>query len=170
MKNIIWIMMNLLIPVVGPMLLLGLITPIRGFGVAKQLIKESVDDGQLYWSTIALSAAAIYEAIDAFQEDRGAPLYLGLMISICVLIALVASIIVMLATLDSYNQNATNSTDSTEARRNGTGSAVSNLAKVSYWLTLAVVVCSGLQHIFLCQSSRVPLLSEAVTLGVRSGS
>jgi len=152
MKNIIWIMMNLLIPVAGPMLLLGLITPIRGFGVAKQLMKESVDDGQLYWSTIALSAAAIYEAIDAFQGGRGAPLYLGLMISLCVLIVLVASIIVMLATLDSYHHKVTRSDGSAEAGRNGVGTAVSNLVKVSYWLTFAVVVCSGLQHIFLCQS------------------
>lgn len=164
MKNILWIVMNLLIPVAGPMLLLGLITPVRGFVVAKQLIKASVNDGQLYWSSIALSAAAIYEAIAAFQDGQGTPLYLGLAISAFVLTALAASIIVMLATLDSYNQEATNAAGCAETERNGGAAAVSYVVKVSYWLTFAVVVCTGILHIYVSQFSRASPLKETATL------
>ncbi|ALM83452.1 hypothetical protein ASB57_11170 [Bordetella sp. N] len=157
--------MNLLVPVAGPMLLLGLITPVRGPGVAKRLIKASVSDGQLYWSAIALSAAAIYEAIDAFHEERGNPLYIGLLISGFVLIALIASIIVMLATVESYDQKATDSTGSVALGRDDRTVAESNIVKMSYWLTLLIVVSSGLQHIYISVFPRATPQDEAATLG-----
>jgi hypothetical protein len=62
--------------------LLALFSLTHGCGVARQLIVESVRGGQLLWSAISLSAAAIYEAI-TLLEVRGATPMLELSIARC---------------------------------------------------------------------------------------
>jgi hypothetical protein len=65
-----WFLLTIGAPIVGPVFTLALAAATHGYAVARQLIIESVKDGQLLWSTMALSASAIYEAVTAL-EARG---------------------------------------------------------------------------------------------------
>ncbi len=58
MNYFFWLLLNLS----GPVFFLALAAVSYGRAVAGEIILESVKDGQLYWSAIAISAAGFYEA------------------------------------------------------------------------------------------------------------
>ena len=94
-----WTLLNLVVPVVGPVFTLALVAPTHGRRVAQTLIAASVRNGQLFWCAIGLSAAAIYEGLSALQQGKGAApvLQLGI-VGLCVL-AFACSICVMSGTI-----------------------------------------------------------------------
>ncbi|MFL9953466.1 hypothetical protein PQR25_27545 [Paraburkholderia nemoris] len=49
-----WMLLNLGVPIVGPIFTLALVAPTHGWRVAKALIAASVKDGQLFWCAIGL--------------------------------------------------------------------------------------------------------------------
>jgi hypothetical protein len=63
-----WMLLNLGVPIVGPIFTLALVAPTYGSRVAKALIAASVKDGQLFWCAIGLCAAAIYETVAALEQ------------------------------------------------------------------------------------------------------
>jgi hypothetical protein len=63
-----WMLLNLAVPVTGPILTLALVAPAYGWRVASAMIAASVKDGQLFWCAIGLCAAAIYEAVTALEQ------------------------------------------------------------------------------------------------------
>jgi hypothetical protein len=93
-----WLLLNLAAPIVGPVFTLALVAVTHGYAVARQLIVESVKDGQLLWSAIALSASATYEAVAAL-EARGAVPVLEFCIAVFGATAFACSVIVMTATI-----------------------------------------------------------------------
>ncbi|WP_179401079.1 hypothetical protein [Burkholderia guangdongensis] len=56
-----WLLLNIGVPVLGPIFMLALVSPSYGWPVAKRMIFDAVKDGQLFWAAIALSASALYE-------------------------------------------------------------------------------------------------------------
>ncbi|MFL9890323.1 hypothetical protein [Paraburkholderia sp. RL17-381-BIF-C] len=44
-----WMLLNLGVPIIGPIFTLTLVAPAHGWRVAKALIAGSVKDGQLFW-------------------------------------------------------------------------------------------------------------------------
>jgi hypothetical protein len=95
-----WLLLNLCVPLAGPVSLLALFSLTHGCGVARQLIVESVRGGQLLWSAISLSAAAIYEAI-TLLEVRGATPMLELSIAVhCFIGCACATLIMIMTTAD----------------------------------------------------------------------
>ncbi|WNC88242.1 hypothetical protein RI103_10885 [Paraburkholderia sp. FT54] len=66
-----WMLLNLGVPIIGPIFTLALVVPAHGWHVAKTLIAGSVKDGQLFWCAIGLFASAIYEAVTALERGRG---------------------------------------------------------------------------------------------------
>jgi hypothetical protein len=63
-----WMLLNLGVPIVGPIFTLALVAPAHGWRVAKALIAASVKDGQLFWCAIGLCASAAYEVVAAFER------------------------------------------------------------------------------------------------------
>jgi hypothetical protein len=63
-----WMLLNLGVPIAGPIFTLALVAPTHGWRVAKTLIAASVKDGQLFWCAIGLCAAAVYEAVTALER------------------------------------------------------------------------------------------------------
>ncbi|HEX3379054.1 MAG TPA: hypothetical protein VHU21_04520 [Paraburkholderia sp.] len=90
-----WILLNLAVPIAGPIFTLALVAPAYGWRVARTMIAASVKDGQLFWCAIGLCAAAIYEAVTALEQGsrEASMLALGI-VGFCGL-AFVCSMIVM---------------------------------------------------------------------------
>ncbi|KXU87651.1 hypothetical protein CI15_16100 [Paraburkholderia monticola] len=63
-----WMLLNLAVPIAGPVFTLALVAPAFGWRVARTMIAASVKDGQLFWCAIGLCAAAIYEAVTALEQ------------------------------------------------------------------------------------------------------
>lgn len=73
MTNFWWLVLNIGVPVLGPIFMLALVAPSYGGRVAGRMIFDSVKDGQLFWAAIALSASALYELfIAAHNADIAA--------------------------------------------------------------------------------------------------
>ncbi|WOD19947.1 hypothetical protein [Paraburkholderia kirstenboschensis] len=97
-----WMLLNLGVPIVGPIFTLALVAPAHGWAVAKELIADSVKDGQLFWCAIGLCAAGVYELVTALEQGGRAVAVLELgMVTFC-LLAFVCSIIVMSCLLNSH--------------------------------------------------------------------
>lgn len=99
-----WTLLNLGVPIVGPIFTLALVAPTHGWRVAKRLIAASVQDGQLFWCAIGLCAAAVYEAVNALERGSGVAAILALaIVGFCVL-AFVCSTIVMSSLVNAHHE------------------------------------------------------------------
>lgn len=58
-----WTLLNLGVPIIGPIFTLALVAPARDWRAAKVLIAASVKNGQLFWCATGLCAAAFYEGL-----------------------------------------------------------------------------------------------------------
>jgi hypothetical protein len=58
---ILWLLLNIGVPIFGPMLSLVAMTPIVGDEASRMLIRHSIRDGQLFWVSIGLCASGLYE-------------------------------------------------------------------------------------------------------------
>ncbi|MCC8391354.1 hypothetical protein LJ656_02035 [Paraburkholderia sp. MMS20-SJTR3] len=89
-----WLLLNLAVPVVGPVFTLALVAPAYGGRVAGRLIAASVKDGQLFWCAIGLCAAGIYEAVTALERGSGEVSLLALaIVAFCGLAFICSSIL-----------------------------------------------------------------------------
>ncbi|SMG24037.1 hypothetical protein [Paraburkholderia susongensis] len=95
-----WMLLNLAVPIAGPIFTLALVAPAYGRRVATMLIAASVKDGQLFWCAIGLCAAAIYETVTALEQGSRQTSLLALgIVSFCGL-AFCSSIVVMASLLN----------------------------------------------------------------------
>ncbi|MFL9994903.1 hypothetical protein PQR34_09860 [Paraburkholderia sediminicola] len=106
MNLFLWMLLNLGVPIVGPIFTLALVAPTHGWRVAKTLIAASVKDGQLFWCAIGLCAAAVYEAVTALELGRGTvPVLEGAIAGFCML-AFACSNIVMSSLVNARQDQA----------------------------------------------------------------
>jgi hypothetical protein len=99
-----WIFMNLVVPILAPIGVLGLTWFSHNLTTAKELMYEAVKDGQLYWSNMAVCSSAVYE-LAAGLEDKHHDYPHGLLqffIAVFALIGIVSVLIVALTTLQGY--------------------------------------------------------------------
>lgn len=110
--NGLWFFVNLGIPVLPPYLVVGIIavdeassgTP----GVAKTLMRKSVETGQLFWTAIALLAATSYEAISAWERHPDHHRAIGWTIGLCGFLALICTLFVGFSTARTVRSGVTN--------------------------------------------------------------
>ncbi|MFM0393622.1 hypothetical protein [Paraburkholderia phytofirmans] len=80
-----WALLNLGVPIIGPIFTLVLVAPAHGWRVAKALIAGSVKDGQLFWCAIGMFASAVYEAVTALARGSDeAPIPAYYVVGLCV--------------------------------------------------------------------------------------
>src|ERR1700761_2315863 len=143
-----WMLLNLGVPIVGPIFTLALVAPTHGWRVAKALIAASVKDGQLFWCAVGLCAAAVYEAVTALEIGRGGvPLLEFAIVAFCIA-AFVCSNIVTLSLLNaSRDQTATRIHD--RQGRFATG-ALSHVAiVVSILITSIIAILFAILHVYV---------------------
>jgi hypothetical protein len=101
-----WMLLNLGVPIFGPIFTLALVAPAHGWRVARTLIAASVKDGQLFWCAIGLCAAAVYEAVTALERGSGVvPALESAIVGLCIL-AFSCSIVVMSALVNAHHDRA----------------------------------------------------------------
>ncbi|MFL9864745.1 hypothetical protein PQR67_11255 [Paraburkholderia fungorum] len=99
-----WMLLNLGVPIVGPIFTLTLVAPTHGWRVAKTLIAASVKDGQLFWCAIGLCAAAVYEAVTALENGSGVVATLAFAIAGFCVLAFACSMIVMSSLVNAHHE------------------------------------------------------------------
>jgi hypothetical protein len=150
MNLVFWLLLNVAVPVGGPLFTLALIAPTHGSAVAKKLVFESVKDGQMFWSAIALSAAAIYESAAAIQDSRAMPEILMTLIVIFGAIAFSCSIVAMMATTKAHALLHPSLCQAAAQTPVAEGSpAASVLVPLSLLANVAVAVMFGGLHAYL---------------------
>ncbi|RKT27326.1 hypothetical protein B0G69_3140 [Paraburkholderia sp. RAU2J] len=100
-----WMLLNLGVPIVGPIFTLALVAPAHGWHVAKALIGASVKDGQLFWCAIGLCASAVYEAVTALERGNGELSLLAFSIVGFCVVAFSCSIVVLLCSLSVCDEH-----------------------------------------------------------------
>jgi hypothetical protein len=141
-----WLLLNLAAPIFGPVFTLALAAVTHGYAVARQLIVESVKDGQLLWSAMALSASATYEAISAL-EARGAVPVLEFCIAVFGLTAFACSIIVMAATTQAFTERVIGRSRSKRLQPKSIF-AFPGIAPISICLTAFVAGVYATMHVY----------------------
>jgi hypothetical protein len=101
-----WMLLNLGVPIAGPIFTLALVAPTHGWRVAKTLIAASVKDGQLFWCAIGLCAAAVYEAVTALERGSGGVPVLEFAIAGFCMLAFACSNIVMSSLVNARQDQA----------------------------------------------------------------
>ncbi|CAH2906358.1 MAG: FIG00457502: hypothetical protein [uncultured Paraburkholderia sp.] len=97
-----WMLLNLGVPIVGPVFTLALVAPAHGWAVARQLIGDSIKDGQLFWCAIGLCAAGVYELVTALERGNAAAPVLQFGIVVFCLLAFASSMVVMSCLLSGH--------------------------------------------------------------------
>lgn len=153
MNYFFWLLLNIGVPLFGPIGMLATVAVSYGRPIAKQLIFESVKDGQLFWSAISLSAAAVYELIAAldkavlratipFSEATFSMPHWVMQSALAAFIAcaFLSSLLVMLTTLKTLQNSI-----QTETLR----SALSPDARTSIWLTGSIAISFAILHFLI---------------------
>lgn len=154
MNAFFWWLLNIGVPIAGPILMLGLFAVTHGQALARLLIYESIKSGQLLWSAIAISASAVYESATALERQTGPAPLLELAIAAFLVIAFACSMLVMLVTLKQHGDRSF-----ALRRRTGGAGAWPGLAdthlpengtiSASIWLTAGASLLFGALHIIV---------------------
>ncbi|WP_277186977.1 hypothetical protein [Caballeronia sp. BR00000012568055] len=143
MNYFFWFLLNLGVPTLGPIFILSLASVSFGRNTARELIVASIKDGQLYWSAIALSSAAIYELNIALIHKREV---VGTEITMIQLVILIFSILIVgcavlvaNASLDAHEREVSMRTMSDRFPKNRT-------LRLSIGLTTVAVIAYASSH------------------------
>ncbi|MFM0413991.1 hypothetical protein [Paraburkholderia aromaticivorans] len=101
-----WMLLNLGVPIIGPIFTLTLVAPAHGWRVAKALIAGSVKDGQLFWCAIGLLASTVYEAVTALERGRGEASVLAHWVAGLCVMAFTCSSLVMSGLVNPHSRRA----------------------------------------------------------------
>ena len=96
-------LLNLGVPIVGPIFTLALVAPAHGWHLAKTLIATSVKDGQLFWCAIGLCASAVYEVVTALERGSHEVSLLAFSLVGFCMMAFVCSTVVMSCSLSGWH-------------------------------------------------------------------
>jgi hypothetical protein len=147
-----WLLFNVAVPLLAPIALLPLLGAGKTYrGRVGALVRRSLQEGQLFWTVIAMCAAASYEAAVHLGELKGTPEHVssGSNIAWAVIvwhigIIIISSVLVLLGTMDAADEEAhAASIQAAEI----VGSAP-RIMVVSIWMSLATAVSFTATHLW----------------------
>ncbi|CAH2806063.1 MAG: hypothetical protein CPDRYMAC_6174 [uncultured Paraburkholderia sp.] len=140
-----WTLLNLAVPIAGPIFTLAFVAPAHGWHFAKVLIGASVRDGQLFWCPIGLCAAGIYEAVTGLQRGSSEVELLEISIVGFSMLAFVCSNVVMTALVRGYEScgNPTLSAEKALRADRRDGAFPPSLIRLSVGATTLIAIASG---------------------------
>jgi hypothetical protein len=143
-----WMLLNLGVPIVGPIFTLALVAPAHGWRMAKALIAASVKDGQLFWCAIGLCAAAVYEAVTALERgSREVSLLAFSIVGFCAL-AFSCSTIVMSGSFNARNDRLRVAVDNGQTWITA-GTMSRTAISVSIFFTSVAAIMFAILHMYL---------------------
>ena len=150
-KFLAWLLLNVGVPVLAPIALLPLLGLGKKYkGKVKMLIRRSLQEGQLFWTVIAMCAAAWYEAASHMnmagtQEQVENIKIIGwIAIGWHIAIIIGSSVLVLLGTMDAADEEAHVAThEAAEA-----GGTAPSIMKVSILITAITAVTFTATHLW----------------------
>jgi hypothetical protein len=145
-----WFVLNVAVPLLAPIALLPLLSASRKYpGTVRKLIRRSLQDGQLFWTVIAMCAAAWYEAAGNLQRLSGNhdAANIGIIIAWIsigghTLITVISSVLVLFGTMDAFDE------DTRQVRGEATQTAkpMPRIMRLSIWLSAFTALSLTLTH------------------------
>ncbi|WLI89055.1 hypothetical protein Q4S45_20500 [Massilia sp. R2A-15] len=144
--------MNVAVPLLAPIALL----PLLGLGKkhrgrVRELIMRSLQEGQLFWTVIAMCAAASYEAAVHLGELKGTFSEISLGTTVAwtailwhMVIVVISSVLVLLGTMDAADEEVH---EASVIAASGTAQAP-RIMVVSIWMSLATAVSFTATHVW----------------------
>ena len=147
-----WLLFNVGVPLLAPIALLPLLGLGRKHkGRVKELIRASLQEGQLFWTVIAMCAAASNEAAVHLGELKGtiAEVSTGrnvawTAISWHMAIVVISAVLVLLGTMDASDEDVH---EASVRAASGTENAP-RIMVVSIWMSLATAVSFTATHLW----------------------
>lgn len=145
-----WFLLNVAVPLLAPIALLPLLSASKKYPrMVRKLVRRSLQDGQLFWTVIAMCAAAWYEAAGNLQELSGnhdavanGTIIAWVVIGWHTLIIVFSSVLVLLGTMDAYDE----ANGHTRKKTAPTGKPVPIIMRLSIWASAATAFSLTLTH------------------------
>lgn len=145
-----WLLLNVAIPLLAPIAIFPLLGAGKKYrGRVSALILRAVRGGQLFWTAIAMCAAASYESAVYMSELKGDESSLGRTIAWTAItwhitIIIISSVLIVLATME-----ATDEEDRTAMLQSRQGvHQVPQITVVSVWISIATAVSFTATHLW----------------------
>jgi hypothetical protein len=147
-----WLLFNVAVPLLAPIALLPLLGAGKKYkGRVRELIRRSLQEGQLFWTVIAMCAAASYEAAVHLGELKGTPEDISFGSTIAwtaivwhIAIIIISSVLVLLGTMDAADEEIH---AATIQAAEGVGQAP-RIMVVSIWMSIATAVSFTATHLW----------------------
>ncbi|HAT31527.1 MAG TPA: hypothetical protein DCW29_11935 [Janthinobacterium sp.] len=147
-------MLNTAVPLLAPIALLPLLGVSKTYrGKVKIVIMRSLQEGQLFWTVIAMCAAACYEAAGHLEELSGqagaqsGATVAWIAIGWHVVIIIASSVLVLLGTMDAINE-APPATAAEKLDAPQTDAAAPMIMVVSVWMSAVSAISFGATHLW----------------------
>lgn len=145
-----WLLLNVAIPLAAPIAifpLLGAGTKYRGR--VRELIMRSVREGQLFWTVIALCAAASYKAAVYMGTLKGADISIGRMIAWTAIawhiaIIVISAVLIVLGAMEAADDKDRAPT----LQATQVAAQAPQIMVVSIWLSIATAVSVTATHLW----------------------
>ncbi|HZV64474.1 MAG TPA: hypothetical protein VFG03_06150 [Telluria sp.] len=145
-----WFLLNVAVPLLAPIALLPLLSTSKRYpGTVKKLVRRSLQDGQLFWTVIALCAAAWYEAAGNLQRLSGNhdAVNIGIIIAWVAiawhtLIIVFSSVLVLFGTMDAFDEEL----GQVRKKATQTGTPIPSIMRLSIWASAITAFSLTLTH------------------------
>lgn len=143
-----WLLLNVCVPLLAPIALFPLLfASKRHEGSVGKLIRRSLQEGQLFWTVIALCAAACYEAAGhvacAANQDESTVIT-AILVGGHVLIIIGSSVLVLLGATDAIEETGDQAEHTAvEAKGN-----MSRIMLISIWASVIVAISFSCTHLW----------------------
>jgi hypothetical protein len=147
-----WLLLNVAVPFLAPIALLPLLGASKKYnGRVSELVRKSLQEGQLFWTVIAVCATASYEAAVHLGELKGSVADISLSITIAwtiiiwhIVIIIISAVLVLLGAMDAADEEVH---DATMLASSGVGKAP-RIMMVSIWMSAATTVSYTVTHLW----------------------
>jgi len=149
---LVWLFINVAIPLLAPIALLPLLGAGRRYqGKVKKLVIRSLKEGQLFWTVIAMCAAACYEAavhLDQLtrtpDEMKSGHVIGWIAIGWHVAVIVASAVLVLLGTMDAFDEETLGTAPPAQAPNED----ISTIMATSIWISIITAVTLTATHIW----------------------
>lgn len=145
-----WLLANVAVPILAPIAFFPLLSVGTKYrGRVRELVMRSVQGGQLFWTVIALCAAASYKAAVYMSRLEGADISIGRMIAWTAIAWHIAIIVISAVLIVLGAMEAADEEDRAATLQAPQGVAhVPQIMVVSVWLSIATAVSVTATHLW----------------------
>ena len=140
-----WLLVNVAVPVLAPICFFPLLSVGRkSRGRVRELVMQSVRGGQLFWTVIALCAAASYKAAVYMSGLEGEEVPAWTAIGWHITIIVISAVLIVLRTMEATDEEV--HVETPQAPEDG--DQAPQIVVVSVWLSIATAVSVTATHLW----------------------